>query len=87
MDIYQIFISSILALTVLLGISMMSRVKTAVAGNFLSAVAVLTGVGVILLFNEIISVWTVWTGIIIGALIEGVCLFGVLVCLLAITST
>ena len=72
MDIYQIFISSILALTVLLGISMMSRVKTAVAGNFLSAVAVLTGVGVTLLFNEIISVWTVWTGIIIGALIGSV---------------
>ena len=55
MDIYQIFISSVLAVTVLLGISMMSRVKTAVAGNFLSAVALLTGVGVTLLFAGILS--------------------------------
>ncbi len=72
MDIYQVIISSILALTVLLGISMMSRVKTAVAGNFLSAVALLTGVGVTLLFNEVISAWTVWVALIIGALIGSV---------------
>ena len=69
MDIYQIFISSVLAVTVLLGISMMSRVKTAVAGNFLSAVALLTGVGVTLLFAGIISVWTLWVAIAIGALV------------------
>ena len=69
MDIYQIFISSLLAVTVLLGISMMSRVKTAVAGNFLSAVALLTGVGVTLLFAGILSVWTLWVAIAIGALV------------------
>ena len=69
MDIYQIFISSMLAVTVLLGISMMSRVKTAVAGNFLSAVALLTGVGVTLLFAGILSVWTLWVAIAIGALV------------------
>ena len=69
MDIYQIFISSMLAVTVLLGISMMSRVKTAVAGNFLSAVALLTGVGVTLLFAGILSVWTLWAAIAIGALV------------------
>ena len=69
MDIYQIFISSVLAVTVLLGISMMSRVKTAVAGNFLSAVALLTGVGVTLLFAGILSVWTLWVAIAIGALV------------------
>ena len=72
MDIYQIFISSLLAVTVLLGISMMSRVKTAVAGNFLSAVALLTGVGVTLLFAGILSVWTLWVAIAIGALIGSV---------------
>ena len=69
MDIYQIFISSVLALTVLVGISMMSRVRTAVAGNFLSAVALLTGVGVTLLFAGILSVWTLWVAIAIGALV------------------
>ena len=69
MDPFQIIISATLAFFVLLGISMMSRVKTAVAGNFLSAVAVLTGVAVTLVFGEIVSVWTVWAAIIVGALI------------------
>jgi NAD/NADP transhydrogenase beta subunit len=72
MDVYQIIISSVLALVVLQGISMMSRVKTAVAGNFLSAVAVLTGIAVTLVFNEILSVWTIWPAIIVGALIGSV---------------
>ena len=69
MDFYQIIISSVLAATVLLGISMMSRVRTAVAGNFLSAVALLTGIGVTLLFAGIITVWTLWVAIATGALI------------------
>ena len=72
MDIYQIIISAVLSLAVLLGISMMSRVKTSVAGNVLSAVALLTGISVTLVFNEILSAWTVWVALIIRALIGSV---------------
>lgn len=72
MDTYQIFLSAFLAVFVLLGISMLSRVKTAVAGNFLSAVAVLVGVAVTLVWREIFSAWTVWVAILIGALIGSI---------------
>ena len=64
-------ISAILSLLVLLGISMMSRVKTAVAGNFISAVSLLAGVIVTLWINNIISVTTIYIYIAIGALIGG----------------
>ena len=69
MDIYQIFVSVVLAVTVLLGISMMSRVKTAVAGNFLSAVAMLVGMAVTLVFAGIFSAWTIWPALAAGMLI------------------
>lgn len=69
MDIYQLIISGILALAVLTGIAMMSRVKTAAAGNFLSAVALLTGIGVTVLFLEVFTAWTIWVAIAIGAFI------------------
>ncbi|MBO4809951.1 MAG: NAD(P)(+) transhydrogenase (Re/Si-specific) subunit beta [Prevotella sp.] len=69
MDKYQIILSATLATFVLMGIAMMSRVKTAVAGNFLSAVALLTGIGITLVFNEIMSAWTVWAAIAVGTLI------------------
>ena len=69
MDIYQIIISSMLTVVVLTGLSMMSRVRTAAAGNLLSSLAVFVGIGVTLLFNEIMSVWTIWVAVAVGAFI------------------
>ena len=64
----QIIVSAFLALLVLAGISMMSRVKTAVAGNLLSALAMLCGIVATLLFAGVVSVWTIYVSILIGAL-------------------
>ena len=48
---------------------MMSKVKTAVAGNLLSAFAMLCGIVATLLFAGVVSVWTIYVSILIGALI------------------
>ena len=64
----QIIISAVLAVLVLAGISMMSKVKTAVAGNLLSAFAMLCGIVATLLFAGVVSVWTIYVSILIGAL-------------------
>ena len=68
---YQIVLSILLSLAVLGGISMMSKVKTAVKGNLLSALAMLVGVVATIGFSHILSVWTIFAAIIIGALIGG----------------
>ena len=68
MSALQIIISAILAVLVLAGISMMSKVKTAVAGNLLSAFAMLCGIVATLLFAGVVSVWTISVSILIGAL-------------------
>ena len=67
MSALQIIISAILAVLVLAGISMMSKVKTAVAGNLLSALAMLCGIVATLLFARVVSVWTIYVSILIGA--------------------
>jgi NAD(P) transhydrogenase subunit beta len=62
-------ICAILAVGVLLGISFMSKVKTAVMGNALSAISLFAGVVITLLFNGIVSVWSIYLYAIIGVLI------------------
>ena len=69
MSALQILLSAILAVLVLAGISMMSKVKTAVAGNLLSALAMLCGIVATLFFAGVVSVWTIYVSILIGALI------------------
>lgn len=69
LDIVQIIVSVLLSVCVLVGISMMSKVKTAVAGNLLSALAMLCGVVATLFFSHILTAWTVFVAIIIGALV------------------
>ena len=66
---FQIILSVVLAVMVLAGISMMSKVQTAVRGNLLSALAIFIGVVATLFFSGVVSVWTVFAAIIIGALI------------------
>ena len=71
MDWYQIVLSILLSLAVLGGISMMSKVKTAVKGNLLSALAMLVGVVATVVFSHVLSVWTIYVAIVIGALVGG----------------
>ena len=68
----QIIISAVLSLAVLAGIAMMSRVKTAVAGNLLSALALLVGVVVTLCWNvETMTLPTLLPAIAVGGLAGG----------------
>ena len=67
----HIVLSVLLSIAVLIGISMMSKVKTAVRGNLISATAMLVGVVMTLLFSGVISAWTIYPALIIGALIGG----------------
>lgn len=62
-------ICAVLSVTVLLGISMMSKVKTAVWGNIISAISVFTGIVVTLLYNQIISVGSIYVYMLIGVII------------------
>ena len=62
-------ISAVLVLGVLIGISMMSKVKTARAGNALSAVCTLLAILVVLYANNILTAWQAWLGLAIGAII------------------
>lgn len=59
----------LLSVAVLTGISFMSKVKTAVAGNLISAVSVLLGIIITLIYKDIFSAWTVYIFMLIGVLI------------------
>ena len=58
----------LLSVAVLTGISFMSKVKTAVAGNLISAVSVLLGIIITLIYKDIFSAWTVYIFMLIGVL-------------------
>ncbi len=66
-----VVICLLLSIAVLLGISFMSKVKTAVAGNLISAVSLFLGIVIILLYNDILTAWTVFIFMFIGLLIGG----------------
>lgn len=72
MSVIQIVLSAVLAVLVLTGISMMSKVKTAIAGNLLSALAMLGGIVATLLFAGVVSVWTIYVSILIGGLLGSI---------------
>lgn len=67
----QIIISVLLSIAVLAGISMMSKVQTAVRGNLLSALAMLIGIVATLWFSGVVNAWTIYPSILVGALIGG----------------
>ncbi len=62
-------ISAVLVLGVLLGISMMSKVKSANNGNTLSAVCTLIAILVVMYNCEILTAWQAWLGLAIGSVI------------------
>ena len=53
----------------LVGISMMSKVKTANFGNTLSAVCTLIAMAVVMYNAEVLTAWQAWLGIGIGAVV------------------
>ncbi|KGN98346.1 hypothetical protein HQ36_02740 [Porphyromonas gingivicanis] len=77
MDTIYIIICTILSLLVMLGISFMSKVRRASFGNLLSAFALLFGVVFTLLTTKdtdntpIVTAWSLYPSIIIGAIIGG----------------
>ncbi len=62
-------ICAILSILVLVGISMMSKVKTAVMGNIISAISVFVGILITLLYNEIISIASIYIYMLAGTII------------------
>src|SRR5690554_5546160 len=62
-------ICAVLSIVILLGIYLMSRVKTAVFGNFLSAVALTIGVVVTLVRYDALPVWVIYASVAVGALV------------------
>ena len=62
-------ISVVLILGVLIGISMMSKVKSANNGNSLSAVCTLIAILVVMYNCEILTAWQAWLGLAIGTVI------------------
>ncbi len=62
-------ISAVLVLGVLLGISMMSKVKTANKGNTLSAICTVIAIAVILYNNNVVTAWQAWLGLAIGTVL------------------
>ncbi len=72
MSTFQIILNGVLALMVLAGIAMMSRVRTAVVGNLLSALALL--IGVVMTINGLCigALPMVCIALLVGALIGGV---------------
>ena len=59
----------ILAALVMFGIYLMSKVEKAKTGNMISALAVLTGVIVTLIKNDILNIWVLYVSLAIGAVI------------------
>lgn len=68
-ELVYFIICGVLSIGVLVGISLMSKVKTAIAGNLISAFCVLLGVTITFYYKEIYSVWSIFLFILIGVLI------------------
>ena len=58
-----------LSVLVLLGIYLMSNVKKSVLGNRLSAIAMLLGIIVTLIYNDILPVWLLYVSMAVGTVI------------------
>ena len=65
---YYVF-CGVLSVVVLIGISLMSRVRTAVTGNLISALSVLLGIVITIYYREIYSAWNIFIFMLIGVLI------------------
>ncbi len=68
-DTVYYIISAVLVLGVLIGISMMSKVKTANWGNTISAACTAVAIAVVLYNADILTAWQAWLGLAKGAAI------------------
>ena len=68
-DTIYYIISAVLVFGVLLGISKMSKVKSANNGNTLSAICTLIAILVVMYNCEVLTAWQAWLGLAIGAVI------------------
>ncbi|MDD3999966.1 MAG: NAD(P)(+) transhydrogenase (Re/Si-specific) subunit beta [Bacilli bacterium] len=68
-DLLYYLICGVLAIVVLIGIYLMSKVEKAAFGNALSAVALSLGIILVLLYNDILSVWMLYPSIALGSII------------------
>lgn len=62
-------ICGVLSVIVLLGIYLMSKVETSVLGNRLSAIAMLLGVIITLVYNDILPEWILYVSMAVGLII------------------
>ncbi|MGI6553612.1 MAG: NAD(P)(+) transhydrogenase (Re/Si-specific) subunit beta [Bacillota bacterium] len=62
-----LFVSLIIAITVLYGIKLMSSPRTAVRGNLLGALSMFVAVMLVLYYNQILSTGLLWISMAIGA--------------------
>ena len=74
MNTVEIVVSVVLSILVMVGISLMSKVRRAKLGNLISAAAILGGIIFTLITEQangtpIVGVWTIWPALIVGALI------------------
>ncbi|HKL94276.1 MAG TPA: NAD(P)(+) transhydrogenase (Re/Si-specific) subunit beta [Clostridia bacterium] len=60
---------TLLAVGVLLGIFLMSKVKLSVLGNKISAVCMALGIVLVLIYNQIFPSWVLYIGIAVGAIL------------------
>lgn len=63
-------VSGVLVSGVLLGISLMSKVRSAIAGNAVSAVCVAAAIVLTMVKYEILPVWLLWASMAVGAAIS-----------------
>lgn len=66
-DMLYYILCAVLTVGILIGISMMSKVKSSVAGNMLSAVCTLAAILVTLFKYDILSDWMLWVALAIGS--------------------
>lgn len=70
-------ICAVLALSVMFGIFLMSQVEKAKLGNIISSLAILTGVIITLVRNEILDIWVLYLGLVVGGFIGALLSFKV----------
>lgn len=68
-DIIYYTIAAILTLAIVLGIAMLSKVKTAVAGNLIGSAATLLAIVLAMWYFKIFSLIELWIAMLIGAVI------------------
>ena len=68
-DVVYFSLCGILSIMVLVGINLMSKVEKAQLGNRISAIAVALGIVITLIKNDILPLWLIYPGVLVGLII------------------